>query len=85
VLALTAVAAGGYGLQRLVAPYAREYYQRWQNRTAGDDTAAAGQLTAAPTSDAASGARGSGMTTSERSNAGALADAIKVNFLADVK
>lgn len=68
VLGLTAVAAGAYGLQRIIAPYAREYYERWA-------AAAARKRTADP---AAGGAPAGKLSPKEQTAASALADAIKV-------
>ena len=67
VLGLTAIAAGGYGLQRLVVPWVREYYERW---------AAARQSDGGPAAD---GKRaGKALTAEEQGSASALADAIRV-------
>ena len=73
VLGLTAVAAGAYGLQRLVAPYAREYYERWALSVAARKAAADG----APAADGGAAAAGK-LTAKEQATATALADAIKV-------
>ena len=67
VLGLTAIAAGGYGLQRLVVPWVREYYERWAAARQNDG------------GSAADGKRsGKALTAEEQGSATALADAIKV-------
>lgn len=67
VLGLTAIAAGGYGLQRLVLPWLREYYDRWAAAKRDEQEGAAG------------GKRGGkALTAEEQGTAGVLADAIRV-------
>lgn len=65
VLGLTVVAAGGYGLHRLLLPYAREYYDRW-NAARKDKSKAVTE-------------KGEGgLSAQEQGTANALADAIWV-------
>lgn len=72
MLGLTAVAAGGYGLQRLLLPYAKEYYDRWiAGRKADKDKE----------ESAAAAIIGDGLSTQEQGTASALADAIRVWFV----
>jgi hypothetical protein len=63
---LTAIAAGGYGLQRLVVPWLREYYERWAAARQDGKDPAAGKRTS------------QALTAEEQGSANALADAIKV-------
>lgn len=68
VLGLTAIAAGGYGLQRLVLPWLKEYYDRWAAARQGGRGGAPG------------GGKGTAkaLTAEEHGTATVLADAIKV-------
>ena len=59
--------AGGYGLQRLVVPWVREYYERWAAARQNDGGSAAGGKRA-----------GKALTAEEQGSASALADAIRV-------
>lgn len=75
------MAAGAYGLQRLVAPYAKEYYERWALSVAAHKRGADGGSSAV-TAGLAEGTTGSGssgkLTAKEQASAATLADAIKV-------